>query len=147
MRSLQLGAAPLFRKAGTEVMSYTESKLTGVDIFDTFTLVTTNQGYWGRGSQSEANSSDEKTDPLKIALDNANALSPKTGKVKRGVTAWVSIIIVTTGDKLTEEEIESDRSGVYPADAKAGDYLKPYVGGYGNTIWRGTKVTEFTLKG
>jgi len=126
-------------------MSYTESKLTGVDIFDTFTLVATNEGYWGRGSQSEA--SDEKTDPLKIALDNANALSPKTGKVKRGVTAWVSIIIVTTGDKITKEEIESDRFGVYPTDAKAGDYLKPYVGGSGSTVWRGTKVTEFTLKG
>jgi len=67
--------------------------------------------------------------------------------LKRGVTAWVSIIVVTTGDKLTEEEIASDHFGLLPDDAEAGNYLKPYVSGYGDTVWRGTKVTEFTLNG
>lgn len=112
----------------------------GTLILDTFTLVVTNQGYWGRGSEKEDD------DALATALSNANATGT-TGKVKRGTIAWVSVIVVTEDDRIKQENLDADKFRIFPKDAKVGDVFKPCVGGSGNEIWLGSKVTTFTLKG
>jgi hypothetical protein len=124
--------------------------LNGTTIVETFTLAITNQGYWGLGSQSESWGLPD-VEPLAVALANANAVG-KTGKIKRGVIVWVSVIIVTDGDLIDDEDMEkarNDRHGLYelPKNAKIGDIWKPRVDIYGSSQYKGLKVAEFTLKG
>lgn len=115
-------------------------EIAGKKVIDTFTLAVTNQGYWGRGSQQE----DE--DPLKQALDNARALG-STGKVKRGTIVWVSIILVTEDDLVTEGNLKDDYHGIFGEDTKVGDLFKPCVSTTGCEIWLGSKLTQFILNG
>lgn len=119
-------------------MAHIDKEIHGLAIVGTYFLAITNQGYWGRGCVQE----DE--DPLQKALELASALG-STGKLKRGVAAHVAVFVVTEKDTVSQEEIDNDRHGLIPRNVKAGETLRPYCGGYGNAIWKGTKIAEFDL--
>jgi len=101
----------------------TQSAASEKQITYTAYIALTSQQYWGRGSTIEE------------AIAKANALSSKTGRIKRGVRVKVWRNDQTDDSLYNEAKRESAaRSGVDLIGYEDGDRIPPFVGDYGNVI-------------